>query len=140
MVSIYGLNKRVGNISYYDSQGREMFTKPYSEDTAKIIDEEVSKLIEAQYNRAIDLLTENQEKLKELANKLLTSEVIFKEDLKNIFGKRPWDKEENEAENVDVKSSEQETEVANNTTEENENAEEMDSKDKVESDETDPAT
>ena len=56
--------------------------------------------------------------------------------LKNIFGKRPWDKEEN----VDVKSSEQETEVANNTTEENENAEEMDSKDKVESDETDPAT
>ena len=140
MVSIYGLNKRVGNISYYDSQGREMFTKPYSEDTAKIIDEEVSKLIEAQYNRAIELLTENQEKLKELANKLLTSEVIFKEDLKNIFGKRPWDKEENEAENVDVKSSEQETEVANNTTEENENAEEMDSKDKVESDETDPAT
>ncbi len=136
MVSIYGLNKRVGNISYYDSQGREMFTKPYSEDTAKIIDEEVSKLIEAQYNRAIELLTENQEKLKELANKLLTSEVIFKEDLKNIFGKRPWDKEEN----VDVKSSEQETEVANNTTEENENAEEMDSKDKVESDETDPAT
>ena len=136
MVSIYGLNKRVGNISYYDSQGREMFTKPYSEDTAKIIDEEVSKLIEAQYNRAIELLTENQEKLKELANKLLTSEVIFKEDLKNIFGKRPWDKEEN----VDVKSSEQETEVANNTKEENENAEEMDSKDKVESDETDPAT
>ncbi len=140
MVSIYGLNKRVGNISYYDSQGREMFTKPYSEDTAKIIDEEVSKLIETQYQRAIDLLTENQEKLKELANKLLTSEVIFKEDLKNIFGKRPWDKDDNETENVDAKPSDKEKEIANNTTEENENAEEMDSKDKVESDKTDPAT
>ena len=140
MVSIYGLNKRVGNISYYDSQGREMFTKPYSEDTAKIIDEEVSKLIETEYKRAIDLLTENQDKLKELANKLLTSEVIFKEDLKNIFGKRPWDKEENEAENEDTQSDEPVTEIADNTTEENENAEEMDSKDKAESDKTDPAT
>jgi len=140
MVSIYGLNKRVGNISYYDSQGREMFTKPYSEDTAKIIDEEVSKLIEEQYTRAINLLTENQEKLKELANKLLTSEVIFKEDLKNIFGKRPWDKEENESENDEIKSTEPVTGISNNTTEEDENAEEMDSKDKVESDKTDPST
>ncbi len=139
MVSIYGLNKRVGNISYYDSQGREMFTKPYSEDTAKIIDEEVSKLIEEQYKRAIDLLTENKDKLKELANKLLTSEVIFKEDLKNIFGKRPWDKEENESENDEIQS-EPTTELDNNTTEEDETAEEMDSKDKIESDKTDPAT
>ena len=94
MVSIYGLNKRVGNISYYDSQGRDMFTKPYSEDTAKIIDEEVSKMIEYQYTRAIQILTENKDKLEQLANKLLTAEVIFKEDLENIFGKRIWDKEE----------------------------------------------
>ncbi len=94
MVSIYGLNKRVGNISYYDSQGRDMFTKPYSDDTAKVIDEEVSKMIEEQYQRAISILKDNKEKLEQLANKLLTSEVIFKEDLENIFGKRIWDKEE----------------------------------------------
>jgi cell division protease FtsH len=91
MTSIYGLNERVGNISFYDSQGRDAFTKPYSEDTAKVIDEEVSKLIEGQYQRALQLLGENQGKLAQLAEKLLTSEVIFKEDLEEIFGKRPWD-------------------------------------------------
>jgi cell division protease FtsH len=91
MTSIYGLNERVGNISFYDSQGRDSFTKPYSEDTAKIIDEEVSKLIESQYQRALHLLGENQDKLAQLADRLLTSEVIFKEDLEAIFGKRQWD-------------------------------------------------
>lgn len=93
MVSIYGLNDKIGNISYYDSQGRDSFTKPYSDDTAKIIDEEVGKLIESQYQRAIQLLKDNEDKLKALAEKLLTSEVIFKEDLEVIFGKRQWDKE-----------------------------------------------
>jgi len=102
MVSIYGLNKRVGNISYYDSQGRDTFTKPYSEDTAKIIDEEVSKLIEGQYQRAVEVLKENKEKLEQLANKLLTSEVIFKEDLESIFGKRLWDKEEPKVEEIEA--------------------------------------
>jgi ATP-dependent metalloprotease FtsH len=91
MVSIYGLNKRVGNISFYDSQGRDMFTKPYSDETARVIDEEVSKLIESQYQRAVQILKENKDKLTELALKLLTNEVIFKEDLELIFGKRPWD-------------------------------------------------
>ena len=91
MTSIYGLNERVGNISFYDSQGRDAFTKPYSEDTAKMIDEEVSKLIESQYQRALELLGQNQEKLAQLADRLLTSEVIFKEDLEAIFGKRQWD-------------------------------------------------
>ena len=91
MTSIYGLNERVGNISFYDSQGRDAFTKPYSEDTAKVIDEEVSKLIEGQYQRALQLLGENQDKLALLADRLLSSEVIFKEDLEAIFGKRPWD-------------------------------------------------
>ena len=91
MVSIYGLNKRVGNISFYDSQGRDMFTKPYSDETARVIDEEVSKLIESQYQRALEVLTENKDKLTELASKLLTNEVIFKEDLELIFGERPWD-------------------------------------------------
>jgi len=98
MTSIYGLNERVGNISYYDSQGRDAFTKPYSEETAKVIDEEVSKLIEGQYQRALQLLAENQDKLAQLAERLLTSEVIFKEDLEAIFGKRPWDPIEEEKE------------------------------------------
>lgn len=91
MVSIYGLNKRIGNISYYDSQGRDMFTKPYSDDTAKIIDEEVSGLIEAQYSRALKILKKNKTKLIELAEKLLTDEVIFKEDLEAVFGVREWE-------------------------------------------------
>ncbi len=93
MVSIYGLNERIGNISYYDSQGRESFQKPYSEDTARVIDEEVSKLIESQYQRALQILSDNKEQLTQLAEKLLSSEVIFKEDLEEIFGKRPWDRE-----------------------------------------------
>ena len=94
MVSIYGLNDRIGNISFYDSQGRDSFTKPYSEDTARIIDEEVSKLVEGQYQRALQVLAENQDKLTELAEQLLTKEVIFKEDLERIFGKRQWESDE----------------------------------------------
>ena len=94
MVSIYGLNKKVGNVSYYDSQGRDSFTKPYSEDTARIIDQEVSALIEEQYKRALETLTTHQDKLILLADKLLKTEVIFKEDLEIIFGKRIWDKDQ----------------------------------------------
>ncbi|MEY4288403.1 MAG: hypothetical protein RLZZ30_491 [Bacteroidota bacterium] len=94
MVSIYGLNDKLGNISFYDSQGRDAFTKPYSEDTAKTIDEEVSKLIESQYQRAIQVLTNHQSQLAELAEQLLAKEVIFKEDLERIFGKRQWEVEE----------------------------------------------
>ncbi len=93
MVSMYGLNERIGNISYYDSRGSETFTKPYSEETARIIDEEASKIIEQQYRRALDILTENKENLIKLAERLLTSEVIFKEDLEEIYGKRPFDEE-----------------------------------------------
>lgn len=93
MVSVYGLNDRLGNISYYDSQGRESFQKPYSEATAQLIDEEVSKLIESQYQRALQILTDHKEQLTQLAEKLLSAEVIFKEDLETIFGKRPWDRE-----------------------------------------------
>ncbi|RZJ78953.1 MAG: ATP-dependent metallopeptidase FtsH/Yme1/Tma family protein [Flavobacterium sp.] len=106
MVSMYGLNDKLGNISYYDSRGQESFTKPYSEATARIIDEEASKIIEEQYQRALQILTDNQENLGKLADKLLVSEVIFKEDLEEIFGKRPFDKENTEllAENVPTES------------------------------------
>jgi len=91
MVSIYGLNDVVGNISYYDSQGQNQFTKPYSEETNRVIDIEVRKLIEEQYTRAKQILTDNKDKLILLAEKLLEKEVIFQEDLVEIFGKRSWD-------------------------------------------------
>nr|WP_315123302.1 ATP-dependent zinc metalloprotease FtsH [uncultured Capnocytophaga sp.] len=91
MVTIYGLNDKIGNLTYYDSsQADYSFTKPYSEKTAHLIDEEISKIIEAQYNRAIEILTANREKLTSLANLLLDREVIFREDLEHIFGKRPF--------------------------------------------------
>ena len=90
MVGIYGLNERIGNLSYYDSSGESQFTKPYSDVTARTMDEEVSKLVEAAYQRALHLLTENREKLEELAQLLLDKEVIFKEDLERILGVRPY--------------------------------------------------
>jgi cell division protease FtsH len=97
MVSVYGLNKRIGNRSYYDSRGDSTFTKPYSEETARIIDEEVSKVIEAAYVRAKDLLRLNREKLTDLAESLLKNEVIFKEDVERILGARPFAKTDSAA-------------------------------------------
>ncbi len=94
MVTIYGLNEKVGNVTYYDSSGNDSFVKPYSDEMAKTIDEEISKIIEGQYQRAIQILEENKDKLNILASKLLEKEVIFKDDLVDIFGKRPFDKEE----------------------------------------------
>ena len=92
MVSIYGLNDTLGNITYYDSSGQTdfNFSKPYSEQTAQVIDKEISKIIEKQYNRAILLLKNSKDKLKQLADRLLEKEVIFKDDLETILGKRPY--------------------------------------------------
>lgn len=96
MVTVYGLNDEIGNITYYDSSGQSdyNFSKPYSEETAQKIDKEISKIVEKQYERACDLIDKNQEKLTELANRLLEKEVIFKDDLVSILGKRPFDKKE----------------------------------------------
>ncbi len=96
MVTVYGLNEAIGNISYYDSSGSSdyNFTKPYSEKTSETIDFEVKKIIEEQYERAKQLLRDNEDKLTQLASQLLEKEVIFKEDLEKIFGKRPYDTEE----------------------------------------------
>ena len=95
MVTIYGLNEKVGNVSYYDSTGQSeySFGKPYSEQTAKMIDEEISNIIETQYKRALQILADNKDKLDALAAKLLEKEVIFREDLEVVFGKRAWDPE-----------------------------------------------
>ncbi len=91
MISIYGMNNKVGNISYYDGQQEYATTKPYSEETAKIIDEEVRNLILAQYNRTKDLLSKYMDQLKALAEELLKKEVLFKDDLERLIGKRPYD-------------------------------------------------
>ena len=94
MVTIYGLNDKIGNVTYYDSSGQSeySFSKPYSDETAKIIDTEISALIESQYQRAIGILEENKDKLNQLADILIEKEVIFKDDLETIFGKRSFDK------------------------------------------------
>lgn len=95
MVTVYGLSPNIGNISYYDSSGQSeySFGKPYSEATATKIDLEIKSIIEDQYQRALQILTDNKDKLHALAAKLLEKEVIFREDLEDIFGKRAWDPE-----------------------------------------------
>ena len=94
MVMYYGLNDKIGNISYYDTSGQEfMMQKPYSDKTAEIIDEEVKKLIDSAYEKTKQLLRDNRDKLDQLAAKLIEKEVIFKEDLEIIFGKRLFDKD-----------------------------------------------
>ena len=97
IVSVYGLNDKIGNITYYDSsgQGDYNFTKPYSEETARKIDEEISLIIEKQYKRACMILKKNKTKLSALASRLLEKEVIFKEDLVKILGDRPYNNQEN---------------------------------------------
>ena len=99
MVTVYGLSDKVGNLTYYDSSGQNEygFTKPYSEQTAELIDKEISYIIEEQYQRAIDLLEKNKDKLIELAEVLLKDEVIFKDNLEAIFGKRLFDDKKEEA-------------------------------------------
>jgi ATP-dependent metalloprotease FtsH len=98
MVLIYGLNDKIGNLTYYDSsgQGDFNFSKPYSEETAQVIDHEISAMIETQYQRALQILETNKDKLTELATRLLEKEVIFKDDLELIFGKRPFQERETE--------------------------------------------
>jgi cell division protease FtsH len=93
MVTIYGLNDKIGNVTYYDSTGQNEygFSKPYSEETAKVIDKEISSLIESQYQRAIEILEHHKDKLNQLAAILIEKEVIFKDDLEAIFGKRTFD-------------------------------------------------
>jgi len=107
MVSYFGMSEKIGKVSYYDSTGQTdySFTKPYSEKTAEIIDEEVNVIINKEYERAKQILSSNAEGHKKLAELLLEREVIFTEDLEHVFGPRPWNKtkEEEKVEQAEVK-------------------------------------
>jgi len=91
MVTVYGMNDKVGNISYYDPAQENYFTKPYSEETGKMIDHEVRKLIDDAYTKTKQLLTEKREQVEKLAKELLVREVLFKSDVEALIGKRPFE-------------------------------------------------
>ncbi len=105
MIAYYGLSKKIGNISYYDSTGQQeySFNKPFSEKTAEVIDLEVSRMVEEAYKRAISTLSENKEGLTKLAEVLIEKEVIFSNDLEIVFGKRPWGNTTNLLEEMESK-------------------------------------
>ncbi|MBK7762514.1 MAG: ATP-dependent zinc metalloprotease FtsH [Bacteroidetes bacterium] len=91
MVSVYGMNDKIGNVSFYDPQSEGSFQKPYSEETGKIIDDEVRKLSDHAYTRVKRLLTERMHEVKVIAEELLLKEVLYKDDLERLIGKRPFD-------------------------------------------------
>jgi AFG3 family protein len=91
MVTVYGMNEKVGNISFYDPQQDNSFTKPYSDETAKLIDEEVRKLIDVAYLRTKALLTEKKAEVEKLAEALLEKEVLFQSDVETLIGPRPYE-------------------------------------------------
>ncbi len=91
MVTVYGMNDKIGNVSFYDPAAEQSFTKPYSEETAKMIDEEVRKLIDGAYEHTKKLLREKKDKVEKLAEALLFKEVLFQSDVENLIGKRPYE-------------------------------------------------
>jgi cell division protease FtsH len=103
MVTVYGMNEKLGNISYYDPAQENMFTKPYSEETGKLIDHEVRLLIEDAYVKTKALLTEKKADVEKLAKELLVKEVLFKSDVEALIGKRPF--EEKKLLDVDTKDA-----------------------------------
>ena len=102
MVTVYGMNDKVGNVSFYDPQQENAFTKPYSEETSKLIDEEVRKLIAISYERTKLLLEDKKEQVIKLAEALLDKEVLFQSDVETLIGKRPYE----ERKNLDVEDEE----------------------------------
>ncbi|MFA8450625.1 MAG: ATP-dependent zinc metalloprotease FtsH [Bacteroidales bacterium] len=127
MVTYYGLSDVIGNLSYYDSSGQNeySFSKPFSEKTAEVIDQEIHNLVEHAYNEAIRILEENKDGLTQLAERLLDKEVIFSEDLESIFGDRPVDAVDNEKPKELSESKEQDEDSSKNKEEDNSNNEDI---------------
>jgi len=123
MVAYFGLNDKIGNLSYYDSTGQQefSFTKPYSEKTAETIDKEIHDLVEEAYNRALNILKENKDKINKLANVLLEKEVIFREDMVSVFGERPFDSEVTESISEHANGNKKEAEKDSNASSEGTN-------------------
>lgn len=109
MVTAYGMNNKVGNVSFYDPASENTFTKPYSEETGKLIDEEVRSIIDEAYQRTIKLLTERKEEVEKLAKELLSKEVLHKSDVEELIGKRPFEEKK-------ILEVEEESTVATETT------------------------
>ncbi len=126
MVTIYGMNKEIGNLSFYDSKGQSeySFTKPYSEATAQKIDAEAKKLVEEAYERTKSLLEEKREELDKLAQELLKREIIYQSDLVELIGERPFDKPTAYQEYMDKKEETVEVEVSGNESEASQTSEE----------------
>ncbi len=133
LVVYYGMSPEVGNISYYDSTGQNNygFTKPFSEKTAEKIDAEVRRIVEEAYSTAKRLINEHREQLDELAGQLFEKEVLFREDLERIYGKRPWEEEPKQIESSEPSETAEETELSeiaekNEQPEQSENTENSD--------------
>ncbi|HNA18418.1 MAG TPA: ATP-dependent zinc metalloprotease FtsH [Chitinophagaceae bacterium] len=121
MVTVYGMNEKVGNISFYDPQQETAFTKPYSDETARLIDDEVRKLIDSAYDRTKQLLTEKKAEVEKLANALLEKEVLFQSDVEALIGKRPFEEkkvltDENVHTTAPSENGEAKTAIENETT------------------------
>lgn len=130
MVVYYGMSDRLPNVCYYDSTGQEYgFSKPYSDERARLIDEEVSRIISEQYERAKALLKEHAEGHAKLAEVLVSREVIFTEDVENIFGKRPWVSRTDEILAAKEKSESSESSENSESSESSENSESSESSD-----------
>jgi cell division protease FtsH len=117
MVTTYGMNEKIGNVSFYDPSQENTFQKPFSEETGKIIDEEVRKMIDAAYHRTLDLLTLRKGEVEKLAKELLDKEVLHKSDVEALIGMRPYEEEKvvtfdvEESKSVESKSAEAKTEA-----------------------------
>ena len=120
MVTVYGMNDKVGNVSFYDPQQEASFTKPYSDETAKMIDEEVRKLIDEAYSKTVNLLTEKKAEVEKLANALLDKEVLFQSDVEALIGKRPFEDRKHIVEDIGVETVVSETLPTDNAEEKKE--------------------
>ena len=120
MVTTYGMNDKIGNVSFYDPSQENTFQKPFSEETGKIIDEEVRKMIDAAYHRTLDLLTLRKAEVEKLAKELLDKEVLHKSDVEALIGMRPY--EEEKVVTFDVEESKKEETTTEATAEQNTNS------------------